>query len=61
MSSGQRGSLNATEAADYAAYVARLHRLVAEDCVALTEAGLPLPPDLGCPSQPTELACSGRD
>ena len=35
----QRGSLNGTEAADYAAYVARLHRRVAEDCVALTDAG----------------------
>jgi hypothetical protein len=51
----QRGSLNGTEAADYAAYVARLHRVVAEDCVALAGAGLPLPPDLGCPSQPTPL------
>jgi hypothetical protein len=48
-----RGSLSGTEAADYAAYVARLHRLVAEDCVALTGDGLPPPPDLGCPSQPT--------
>ena len=48
----QRGSLSATEAADYAAYVARLHRLVAEDCVALAGVGLPPPPDLGCPSQP---------
>ena len=48
----QRGSLSGTEAADYAAYVARLHREVAEDCVALAEAGLPLPPDLGCPSVP---------
>lgn len=49
-----RGSLSGTEAADYAAYVARLHRLVAEDCVALTGDGLPPPPDLGCPSQPTD-------
>ena len=48
----QRGSLSGTEAADYAAYVARLHREVAEDCVALAEAGSPLPPDLGCPSVP---------
>lgn len=48
----QRGSLNGSEAADYAAYVARLHRLVAEDCVALAEAGLSAPPALGCPSQP---------
>jgi hypothetical protein len=51
----QRGSLSATEAGDYAAYIARLHRLVAEDCVALAEAGLPMPPDLGCPSQPPSL------
>jgi hypothetical protein len=51
----QRGSLSATEAADYAAYIARLHRLVAEDCMALAGAGLPMPPDLGCPSQPPSL------
>ena len=44
----QRGSLNGTEAADYAAYVARLHRRVAEDCVTLTRAGLLPPSDLGC-------------
>jgi len=48
----QRGSLGAAEAADYAAYIARLHRQVAEDCVALGNAGLPLPPDLGCPELP---------
>lgn len=48
----ERGSLSGTEAADYAAYVARLHRLVAEDCMALTGDRLP-PPDLGCHSQPT--------
>jgi hypothetical protein len=51
----QRGSLNGTEAADYAAYVARLHRQVAEDCVALAEAGLPLPADVGCPLMPPLL------
>ncbi len=48
----QRGSLNGVEAADYASYVARLHRQVAEDCVALAEAGLQMSPDLGCPLQP---------
>jgi hypothetical protein len=48
----QRGSLGTTETADYAAYIARLHRRVAEDCVALGNAGLPLPPDLGCPELP---------
>lgn len=48
----QRGSLNRVETSDYAAYVARLHRLVAEDCAALVEAGLPAPLELGCPLQP---------
>ena len=48
----QRGSLSGTEASDYAAYIARLHRQVAEDCVALGGAGMPLPPDLGCPELP---------
>jgi len=42
------GTLSGAEAADYAAYVARLHRLVAEDCVALAEEGLALPTGLGC-------------
>ncbi len=51
----QRGSLIGREAADYAAYVARLHRQVAEDCVALSAAGLPLPSGLGCPSQPPPM------
>ncbi len=51
----ERGTLNDTEAVDYATYVARLHRLVAEDCVALARAGLPLPPDLGCTAQPPRL------
>ncbi|MGB5339875.1 MAG: hypothetical protein WBO06_12355 [Gammaproteobacteria bacterium] len=51
----QRGSLSGAEAADYAAYVARLHRRVAEDCVALAGAGLPLPSDMGCPSLPPRL------
>jgi hypothetical protein len=50
-----RGSLNGSEAADYAAYVARLHRRVAEDCVALTSAGMPQQPDLGCPASPPLL------
>jgi hypothetical protein len=51
----QGGSLNGTEAAEYAAYVARLHRRVAEDCMALTAAGVPQPPDLGCASSPPLL------
>lgn len=44
-----RGRLSGTEAEDYAAYVARLHRLVAEDCAELALAGVSLPPELGCP------------
>lgn len=51
----QRGVLDGTEATDYAAYVARLHRQVAEDCVALASAGLPQPADLGCPVDPPPL------
>jgi len=58
----KRGSLSGTEAADYATYVARLHRQVAEDCVALARAGLPQLPDLGCPSQlPLLLAPAAID
>ncbi len=48
----QRGSLTGQEATDYAAYVARLHRLVAEDCVAVAVAGLAVPADLDCPVVP---------
>ncbi len=48
----QRGSLDASEASDYAAYVAQLHRLVAEGCAAVMEAGLSPPPQLGCPERP---------
>jgi hypothetical protein len=47
----QRGSLNTIEASDYAAYIARLHRLVAEDCAALAKTGSPPLPELGCPEQ----------
>ena len=49
------GSLSGAEAADYAAYVARLHRLVAQDCVALAEEGLALPTDLGCSAVPPPM------
>ena len=49
------GSLSGAEAADYAAYVARLHRLVAEDCVALAKQGLALPTDLGCSAVPPPM------
>lgn len=45
----RRGTLSGVEASDYAAYVARLHRLVAEDCAELIQAGVSLPAELGCP------------
>ena len=45
----RRGTLSGVEASDYAAYVARLHRLVAEDCAELMQAGVSLPAELGCP------------
>ena len=48
----QHGSLNGQEATDYAAYVARLHRQVAEDCVAVAGAGLAIPAELNCPIMP---------
>jgi hypothetical protein len=46
----RRGTLSGVEATDYAAYVARLHRLVAEDCAELALAGVSLPSELGCPT-----------
>jgi len=48
----ERGTLKGAEVVDYAAYVARLHRQVAEDCVALTDSGIPAPPDISCPTTP---------
>jgi hypothetical protein len=48
----ERGTLSGNEAADYAAYVAGLHRRVAEDCVALVKNGMPVPADLSCPEDP---------
>ncbi len=44
-----RNNLAGAEAADYAAYVARLQRRVIEDCVALARSGETLPADLPCP------------
>jgi hypothetical protein len=41
--------LSGTEAADYAAYVARLQRRVFEDCQAVMRSGSPFPEDLPCP------------
>jgi hypothetical protein len=45
----KRGALNEQEAADYAAYVARLYRLVAEDCRSVMAAGLDMPDGVVCP------------
>lgn len=46
-----RGTLYGLEAADYAAYVARLQRRVIEDCVALAQADILPPKDLPCPNE----------
>ena len=51
----ERGVLKGAEMVDYAAYVARLHRQVAEDCVALAVNGIPVPPDISCPAIPSML------
>ena len=58
----ERGTLSGNEAADYASYVAGLHRRVAEDCVALTENGVPVPADLSCPEDtPASIAPAAID
>ena len=41
--------LDGIEAAEYAGYIARLQRLVFEDCQTVLETGSKLPPDLPCP------------
>jgi chorismate mutase len=46
----ERGALNAREADEYAAYVARLYRRVAEDCRSVQQAGIRLPRDVVCPA-----------
>jgi hypothetical protein len=43
------GGLSGVEAADYAAYVARLQRRVFEDCQAILASGSSIPEDLPCP------------
>ena len=43
------GGLSGAEAADYAAYVARLQRRVFEDCQAVLTSGSTIPEDLPCP------------
>lgn len=48
----EQGALNGAEASDYAAYIARLHRRVAVDCLAVMEASIDLPDDVVCPSLP---------
>jgi hypothetical protein len=45
----ESGALVGAEASDYAAYVARLQRRVAEDCAALSDAGVPAPEEMSCP------------
>ncbi len=47
-----RGSLIGAEAADYAVYIARLVKRVAESCVELARTGSPLPADVECPASP---------
>ena len=47
-----RGSLIGAEAADYATYIARLVKRVAESCVELARTGSPLPADVKCPTSP---------
>lgn len=46
----ERGALSSPETEDYAAYVARLHRFVAEDCRSVMEAGIVVPKDVVCPT-----------
>jgi hypothetical protein len=45
----ESGALIGVEASDYAAYVAHLQRRVAEDCAALSGAGVPVPFTMSCP------------
>jgi hypothetical protein len=51
----ESGALIGAEASDYAAYVARLQRRVAEDCAALSGAGVPAPVALSCPRLETAV------
>jgi hypothetical protein len=56
------GTLKGNEAADYASYVAGLHRRVAEDCVALAEQDIVVPANLDCPDDaPALLAPAAID
>lgn len=48
----ESNTLTDAEASDYAAYVARLVKRVAEDCMALAQTGRLLPADVQCPALP---------
>jgi len=50
-----RGVLQGNELTDYAAYVARLYRQVAEDCAALASNKISVPAELACPDSPAVL------
>lgn len=50
-----RGTLQGNELTDYAAYVARLYRQVAEDCAALADKGIAVPAGISCPASPAVL------
>ena len=52
----EKGNLGATETREYAAYVERLRRRVAQDCLALVAADLRAPADLDCPQQSSVIA-----
>lgn len=52
------GGLSGTQAADYAAYVARLQRRVFEDCQAVLSLGSSSPEDLPCPESVPPLTQS---
>jgi hypothetical protein len=52
----ESGALIGAEASDYAAYVARLQRRVAEDCAALAGASVPAPAAMSCPRVETAAA-----
>jgi hypothetical protein len=51
----ESGALIGAEASDYASYVARLRRRVAEDCAALSDSGVPAPEDMSCPQFETAV------
>lgn len=57
----ETGSMNGSDASDYAVYIAGLRRKLAEDCLELLERGIEIPDDLDCDLVRAEQTAASRE